>query len=466
MSAPPFPPQPSYSSVPPPPPPAAPTSTYYNAYQPYPNYPPPQPYESYPPPPPPPPPYEQNQPHHPHPHTHHNHNQAPSAPRIMYPRPMYSLPAKISNAIYVKSLPYTLSVNEFMPIFSQFGEIATTFTNKISTRGFAFVTYYDIRSAINAVDQMKDQKIHDRQPVVTFSFNPPEYSRLNAHETSSMVLIKPIDNNTNNIPSIENQAPTETATQPSDQQQSSAFNSFFGTSQAASLDVDSVAKSLSSIGDIFKTTELGQNQFVVQFYDFRKAQEAIANANNININGQRVTIESYVEPDEGVYYENPPQYPPQPPQMPISPGMPRYPPPYPPGNNPHHHGNNGSGNRNNRNNRINNHANRHGNRPQQPKHQQPFQQPPLPPPPYMPTQPPQLPPQVPQQPQQPQQPGMPPSMPPQYPIPPQGQFQQGVPPPPQMQYMMQYPQGTQPPPPPPPPPPSQQSQQPIQPITQ
>lgn len=448
MSAPPFPPQPSYQPVPPPPPSQAPGTPYYNPYPQYPGFPPaaPQPYDTYHP-----PRHDQNQPHHPH----HNHNQgqSSSSQRAMYPRPVYSIPAKISNAIYVKNLPYSLSVDEFMSIFSKFGEIATTFTNKISTRGFAFVTYYDIRSAINAVEKMKDQKVHNRQPVTTFSFNPPEYSRLNAHETSSMVLVKPLDNNTNNSLPTDNQNTVQPTTQSSDQQQPSAFNSFFGASQNLPLDSDSVAKALSAFGEILKTFELGNNQFVVQYYDFRNARAAIASADTITINNQKVLLESYVEPDEGVYYENPPGYNPQSqiPSMPPPPppGIPAYPPPYQGGGSPYQqHGNNNGGNRNNRNNRNNNHGNRHGNRPPQPPNNQPpFQPPPPIPPSYIPQQPQPLPPQISNQ----QPPIGSPSMPPQYsiapppPPPPSSQYQQGTP---QMQYMIQYPQGIPPPPPP------------------
>lgn len=443
MSAPPFPPQPAYPPVPPPPPSQASGSSYYNPYTLYPGFPPtaPQPYESYPH-----PKHEQNQPHYPH----HNHNQGQgSSPQHMFPRPIYSLPAKLSNAIFVKNLPYNLSVDEFMSIYSKFGEIATKFTNKISTRGFAFVTYYDIRSAINAVEQMKDQKIYNRQPVTTFSFNPPEHSRLNAHETSTMVLVKVVESNINNATSTDNHTNGPLALQTSDQQ-SSTFNSFFGSSQNLPIDSDSVANAFSPYGEIYKTVDLGNNQFVVQFYDFRNALNAITSSDKIIINNQKVILESYVEPDEGVYYENaPPGYNPQLQTQSIPPpsGMPNYPPPYQAGNLPHQ-GNNSGGNRNNRNNRNNNHGNRYGNHPPHfSNNQHPFQQPPPPPSSYLPQQPQQLPPQIPSQ-QQP--PIAPSSMPPTYsippPPPPPSQYQQNSP---QMQYMMQYPQGIPPPPPPP-----------------
>ena len=446
MSAPPFPPQPAYPPAPPPLPSQASGSSYYNPYTLYPGFPPPapQPYESYPL-----PKHEQNQPHHS--HHNHNHNQGQgSSPQHMFPRPIYSLPAKLSNAIFVKNLPYNLSVDEFMSIYSKFGEIATKFTNKISTRGFAFVTYYDIRSAINAVEQMKDQKVYNRQPVTTFSFNPPEHSRLNAHETSTMVLVKVVESSINNATSTDNHTNGPLTSQTSDQQ-SSTFNSFFGSAQNLPINSDSVANALSPYGEIYKTVDLGNNQFVVQFYDFRNALNAIASSDKIIINNQKVILESYVEPDEGVYYENaPPGYNPQLQTQSIPPpssGMPNYPPPYQAGNLPHQ-GNNSGGNRNNRNNRNNNHGNRYGNHPPHfSNNQPPFQPPPPPPSSYLPQQPQQLPPQIPSQQQQQQPPIAPSSIPPTYSIPPPpSQYQQNSP---QMQYMMQYPQGIPPAPPPP-----------------
>lgn len=440
MSAPPLPSQPAYP-VPPPLPPQPPGSPYYNPYAQYQGFPPPapQPYEAYPP-----PTYDQKHTHPPH----HNQGQSSSS-QHMYPRPVYSIPPKVSNAIYVKNLLYALSVDEFLSIFSKFGEIATKFTSKISTRGFAFVTYYDIRSAINAIEQMKDQKIHNRQPVVMFSFNPPEYARLNAHETSTIVLVKPVENNSNNS-STDNQINGSSTTQSLDQK-TPAFNMFFDTNQNLPLDSDSVTKSLSAFGEIYKTTDLGNNQFVVQFYDLRNAHNAIASSDKITIRNQKVILESFVEPDEGVSYENAPAgYNPQTQSYP--PQSQGYPQPYQVGSSNHQtHGNNQGGNKNNRNNRNNSHGNRHGNHhPPSLNNQLPYQPQPPPsfPPPYISQQLQQMPPQI----TSPQLPVAPTSIPPSYtiqppPPPPTGaQFQQGTPPP--MQYMMQYPQGIPPPPPP------------------
>lgn len=253
----------SYYPPPPPPPPQAAGGNYYSPYPSYPNYPPPPSYDSYHP------KYQGG-------HHSPSHNSGPpSQRRIMHPRPTYTMPPKCCNAIYVKDLPYSLSVDEFQSIFSKFGEIASTFTSHIHDRGFAFVTYYDIRSAIKAVEEMKDYELHGRNPVTTFSYNPPDYANLNARETRSTILVQPTNSD--------------------------------GSSSESNLTPDDIETEFLKYGEINKVSEIEPQKFVVRYYDLRNAKQAISESDSIVINGFKLHVESYLEPDEGVVYQDPQQ---------------------------------------------------------------------------------------------------------------------------------------------------------------
>ncbi|OHT14415.1 hypothetical protein TRFO_15193 [Tritrichomonas foetus] len=226
-----------------------------------PGYPPPQ----YPPPPynysnsyPTPPPNYSNQSNSPH--------QNPP-PRSIRTKPMYLEPPKPSNAIFVKNLPYNLTTDEFLTTFSQFGEIASFFPNHIREKGIAFVTYYNILSAIEAVDKMKNIKIHDRFPTTAFSFKPPNYSRVDPKMTSTIVLVQPNQPCSNILTS------------------------------------DQIGQEMSKFGQIHQIKEIGPNQITVQFCDMRVARHASEVGSNIDIGGIKCRAELYVEPDGEVVYQ-------------------------------------------------------------------------------------------------------------------------------------------------------------------
>lgn len=189
----------------------------------------------------------------------------PPGGRVLQPRPSYTAPPKQSNALFIKNLPYDLTPDEFNSIFSQFGEIATTFINTISKRGIAFVTYYDIRNAIKAVEGLKDFTAHGRKPQVNYSYKPPSYSGLDPRETCPRILLTPAH-------------------------------------PAHRVSEDAVRQSLSKFGDINRVTETNQNQIYVEYFDFRSTKKVMNSANNIEIDGEKYIPEVSVEKDEGVVY--------------------------------------------------------------------------------------------------------------------------------------------------------------------
>lgn len=209
---------------------------------------PPPPYPQYMPqyPPPPPPPQQYN-PYPPKP-------QRPTRTKIYYRDP-----PKPSNAIFIKNIPYDLSNEEFQNIYSKFGEIASI-TNIIKDKGIAFITYYSILSAIDAVEKMRDVKILDRCPVTLFSFRPPPYSGKDPKDTSTIVEVQPI--------------------QPTNQ----------------ILAQDQVSLAMAKYGQIYQIREIGPNQITVQFCDMRCAKNAAENGACIDINGIQCKVELYVEP--------------------------------------------------------------------------------------------------------------------------------------------------------------------------
>lgn len=209
--------------------------------QPYPQY-----MSQYPP--PPPPPIQQYN------------NPYPQKPqRQIRTKIIYRDPPKPSNAIFIKNIPYDLSNEEFQNIYSKFGEIASV-NNLIKNRGIAFITYYSIQSAINAVEQMQNVKIHDRCPVTLFSYRPPPYSGKDPKDASSIVIVQP--------------------EQPTNQL----------------LSQDLVSQAMSKFGQIYHIQEIGHNQITVQFCDLRFAKLAAESAANIDIGGIPCKVELYVEP--------------------------------------------------------------------------------------------------------------------------------------------------------------------------
>lgn len=259
----------------------------------YPQYsqpiPPAQPYQQYlqqyPPPPPPPQQYGLYPPK----------PQMPIRTKILY-----RYPPKPSNSIYIKNIPYDLTNEEFLNIYSKFGEIASS-TNRIKGRGMAFITYYNIHSAIDAIEQMKSVKVHDRIPTTTFAFKAPPYSGIDPKMTSTIVEVQPI--------------------QPASQV----------------LTQDQVSQVLSNFGQIYQINEVGPNHITVQFCDMRDAKKAAESGTNIEINGIKCKVELYVEPTGDAIIQPilpPQQYPqqrvppgPPPSQIPISQQIPPPPPP-------------------------------------------------------------------------------------------------------------------------------------------
>ncbi|KAH0787609.1 protein MEI2-like 2 [Histomonas meleagridis] len=176
-------------------------------------------------------------------------------------KPIFSQPPKHSNAIFIKNLPYNLKLDEFKQIYMPYGEIYSMSTNLIEKKGIAFITYYDIRSAINAVQSLQNLTLHGRTPVTSFSYKPPEYSGIDPRQTSLEIMLTPI---------------TPTATK---------------------LSKDRIKTEMEKYGPIYQITELPQqNYFIIQYCDMRNANAA--SINPVTIDGVQFSPSIYIEADQ------------------------------------------------------------------------------------------------------------------------------------------------------------------------
>jgi RNA recognition motif-containing protein len=85
-------------------------------------------------------------------------------PRQPNPAPRQRAQGPIHTAFFSNIL-FSTSLEEFTTFAGEYGEIANVYS-LISTKGFAFVTYYDLRAAQKAVEQAYDRPIGGR-PVRT-----------------------------------------------------------------------------------------------------------------------------------------------------------------------------------------------------------------------------------------------------------------------------------------------------------
>lgn len=119
-------------------------------------------------------------------------HERPMKPREIQPKPMYKQPPKVGNTIFIKNLPFRLTKDNLLKKMSEYGEIAYI-KERISERGFAFITYYDTRSAQKAVDSTSDINFYGRNPKIDFSYPSPSYSGLDPVTTCPRVVLTVTD---------------------------------------------------------------------------------------------------------------------------------------------------------------------------------------------------------------------------------------------------------------------------------
>jgi hypothetical protein len=151
-----------------------------------------------------------------------------------------------------------MTVEEFTAAFQEFGHICTAITNHIHDRGIAFVTYFDIRSAVLAVEKMQAFETHGRKPVTGFAYHSPDASGLNPRDLTLSIVITPL--------------------QP-----------------APRPHPDVVRQAMAKYGEVQTVAEHVPGQFTVDFFDLRCARAAVADSGKIVVAGMVYTAEPVVE---------------------------------------------------------------------------------------------------------------------------------------------------------------------------
>lgn len=173
-----------------------------------------------------------------------------------FQNPINSNSTKESRQLFIKNLP-PIPQENLNSIFSKYGDIAflTQPRNKPDT---AFLTFYDIRSAIKCKGDLSTNGLNGRQLFINYSLRQPSYSGHNPEETCARILLTKGYNNNIPDPSEEN-----------------------------------IKMSLASFGEISKVEFLSAG-IAVTFFDFRAAKKVI-NASPVQIGNSFFGVELSLE---------------------------------------------------------------------------------------------------------------------------------------------------------------------------
>ena len=76
----------------------------------------------------------------------------------LMPKPHYTNPPKESNQLFAKNLPFEMSTDQIQKMFEEFGELQS-FKRRANDPGMAFITYYDIRNATKALNDLNKKEV-------------------------------------------------------------------------------------------------------------------------------------------------------------------------------------------------------------------------------------------------------------------------------------------------------------------
>lgn len=183
--------------------------------------------------------------------------ERPNQPRPSYnPQPNYSAPSnphpparesrprqksKINpsiHTVFFYGIPYNTTEEQIRALVSQYGEILNLYP-KIAEKGQAFATYYDIRDAEKAVEDVQDKEFNGRKIGSNFGHHPPIIGSVGACPTTASILVKPANAGVN-------------------------------------IDEKEIDNCLSPFGEIRSIETIGHNSFLVKYYNIRHAQAAVA----------------------------------------------------------------------------------------------------------------------------------------------------------------------------------------------
>lgn len=169
------------------------------------------------------------------------------------------------HTVFLRNLNFDITKEELESIASEFGEVAAVYS-RASKRGIAFITFYDLRDAQKAVNQLENRNVHGRELHTSYAYSPPDHAKRDLSQNCSTITVTvPITEEDENIDIKLNQIEAE----------------------------------FSQFGEI-RLAENGKNnnQFIIRYYDLRGARKAVENSGNIEINSKKLTIALNLEDDE------------------------------------------------------------------------------------------------------------------------------------------------------------------------
>lgn len=165
------------------------------------------------------------------------------------------------HTVFFFSIPYDIDQGVFEKFVEKFGEVSNIF--KKSEKGNYFVTYYDLRSAINAVEQDRKETLNDRTVRMNYAYKAKRQRREPVCATVSV--------------QIQNSNVTE----------------------------DEVREAFSQFGEILSIRRENENMYVVKYYDLRSPVKAVEYTEPILLGGEKCEVKLKPGEDDGLEQEMP-----------------------------------------------------------------------------------------------------------------------------------------------------------------
>lgn len=159
---------------------------------------------------------------------------------------------------FFSNIQYNVSQETFYEFARKYGEIVNMY-NLISKKGLAFVTYYNIKDAKNAVDKANNQMLEGRQVKTNYA-KKSSYPQNDPRTTCSALLVR--------------------------------------TMPGSKLTLEKIKIEMSKFGEIYSFAELEQNLYFIKFCDIRDAQRAVKERNLLNFGDENVSIDFKIDDED------------------------------------------------------------------------------------------------------------------------------------------------------------------------
>lgn len=153
------------------------------------------------------------------------------------------------HTVFIRNLTSQVTDEDLARVTKEYGEVSSIFS-LAAQRGFAFVTFFDIRDAEKCVTGLEGRLVDGQTVHVAYAQSPSDNAKHDLLTCST-------------ISAIANEGTQLTATE--------------------------ISAAFARYGDI-KAIELGDrpNMFTVKYYDLRAAKQAVDDNGNVDINGEKI----------------------------------------------------------------------------------------------------------------------------------------------------------------------------------